>query len=71
MVTDWPPGSEHPWPSGVAGESDLLRVEGEVAVIVVLLSPVGELLRRRTFTCLRAPCVLPAVPLLPGLPGEP
>ena len=66
MVTDWPLGSEHPWPSGVAGAADLLLVEGEVAVIVVLLSPVGELLRRRTFTCLRAPCVLPAVPLLPA-----
>jgi ATP-binding cassette subfamily B protein len=36
-----------------------------VALIGLWRSPEGELLRRRTLTCLQAPCVLPALPPLP------
>jgi ATP-binding cassette subfamily B protein len=59
-----PTGSEHPWPISASGDVSLL--EGEVALIGLWHSPEGNLLRRRTLTCLQAPCVLPALPPLPA-----
>ncbi len=61
-----PPGSEHPWPSADLSQQDLCLLEGEVALIGVLRSPDGQILRRRTFTCLKAPCLLSA---LQGVPA--
>ena len=62
----YPLGSEHRWPDGSAPESDLALLDGEIALIALLLSPDGQILRRRTFTCLKAPWVLPAQRDLPA-----
>jgi ATP-binding cassette subfamily B protein len=59
-----PPGSEHPWPIGGSGRISLLK--GEVALIGLWHSPEGDLLQRRTLTCLQAPCLLPPLPPLPA-----
>jgi ATP-binding cassette subfamily B protein len=59
-----PCGSEHPWPDAAA-ESDLLLLQGEVALIGVLRATDGKTLRRRTLDCFSAPCLLPALPALP------
>jgi ATP-binding cassette subfamily B protein len=62
-----PAGSEHPWPLVAASSPDLAVLAGEVALIGVLRSPEGTILRRRAFACYPAPCILRA---LPGLPAD-
>jgi hypothetical protein len=44
-----PAGSEHPWPLTAASSPDLALLAGEVALIGLLRSPEGTILRRRTF----------------------
>ena len=62
----FPPGSEHPWPIAATLENDLCLLEGEIALIGVLRSPEGQILRRRMLGCYAAPCLLPALPRLPA-----
>jgi ATP-binding cassette subfamily B protein len=59
------PGSEHPWPDATAAQPDLALLEGEIAGIAIWHSAEGQILRRRTFCCLNAPCILGALPALP------
>jgi hypothetical protein len=59
------PGSEHRWPGGAPAEPDLALLEGEVALIGVLYTAEGNILRRRTLCCWDAPCLLPALLKLP------
>ncbi|MFN5463507.1 MAG: ATP-binding cassette domain-containing protein [Cyanobacteriota bacterium] len=61
-----PPGSEHPWPNADQSQPDLCLLQGEVALIGVLRSSDGRILRRRTFACLKAPCVLSASQSIPA-----
>jgi ATP-binding cassette subfamily B protein len=60
------PGSEHPWPDQAAPEPDLALLEGEIALIGVLRTSDGVLLRRRSLGCWEAPCRLPALLDLPA-----
>lgn len=58
-------GSEHPWPDATAADPDLALLEGEIAGIAIWHTAEGQILRRRTFCCLNAPCILGALPALP------